>query len=372
MAARAALVATLLSAGALACASQGFPPGGPVDREPPALARSEPADRAVNAAPDQAIRLVFDEVLDDRQVSRLSQLVLVNPDTPDFDYELDEERIILSPRKPLLDATTYIVTILPGLADREGNATRRARTILFSVGGETPITLSLVRATILQRDTVPAVGARYRLENLETDFAYEMVADSSGRVELEGVAFGPYRATAWIERSRPPGWQETEEPGARDSFALSAGNRSHEATYRIAVRDTTPPVVSRATASDSRVVTIETSDRLEADIVPPAAAIRVWEGPEVGATPVDSIPLERMRGRPIGVSAVERTGPSTLRVAVSEPLRKDRWYRIEVVGVPNVDGLESTAEGGLAFRPEYEGAPVVPSEPVEWPGRGPP
>ena len=45
---------------------------------------------------------------------------------------------------PMLDGVTYSVTVFPGLQDRGGNASRESRTILFSVGGETPITLSLV------------------------------------------------------------------------------------------------------------------------------------------------------------------------------------------------------------------------------------
>lgn len=354
-----------LAALTAACASEGFPPGGPEDRAPPILVESDPADRAVNARPDQAIRLQFDEELDDRQVTRLPELILVNPGTPGFDYELDGDRVILSPQEPLVDGLTYIVTIQPGLADRDGNRTTGARSILFSVGGETPITLSLVRARIV-RDTVPAAGARYLLENRETELEYRMTADSSGIVQIEGVAFGPYAATAWEEQVRPPGWQPLEEPGARDSFVLGPGNRSHDATYRIAVQDTSGPVVLMVAASSSGVLTVRVDEPLAGEAAPAAEAIRVWEGPTVGAVPADSIPLEEMRGRRIAVSAVERPSPTELRVALSEPVRKDRWYRIELA-VENESGLASTPEGGRSFRPEYEGPVVFPSEPVRWP-----
>lgn len=362
-----------LAAAICACASEGFPPGGPVDAAPPTLVESDPADRSVNAQPEQAIRLRFDEVIDPRLVTRLPELILVNPDSPEFDIELDEERIVLSPSKPMIAGVTYMVTLLPGVADRDGNATTESKTILFSVGGEAEITLSLIRVTIVQ-DTLPAVGARYRMENTETEYAYRMVADSQGQIEMEGVAFGPYVATAWMERVRPEGWQLTEEPGARDTFDLGPGNRSHEATYRISVRDTTPPVVVRAETSESRLVTIELSDAPAGEAAPPVDAIRLWAGPtfeEFGAeVQPDSIPLERQRVRRVPVTEVERTGPSTLRVASAVPLERNRWYRIEVVGVSNEEGLESLAEGGLAFRAEYEGPAHWPSEPVPWPGEG--
>ncbi|MBW3661139.1 MAG: Ig-like domain-containing protein [Gemmatimonadetes bacterium] len=371
-AARPTIATTVLAALLAACASEGSPPGGPEDHAPPVLVASDPAERAVNAESEQGIRLTFDEAIDPRLLSRLPQLILVNPDSPEFDYELDEERVILSPTKPMIDGVTYMVTILPGLADRNGNATTRARTILFSVGGEEPIPLSLVRATIV-RDTVPAAGARYLLQNTETEFAYRFVADSSGRLEVEGVEFGPYVATAWLEQVPPDGWQVTDEPGDRDTFALGAGNRAHEATYRIAVVDTTPPVVVVAAAVNSRLLRVRTDDRLAGTEAPASSSIRVWAGPELEDYPdvrPDSIPLERARGRPIAVSAVERAGPSELQVALAESMEKDRLYRVELVGVENVDGLAAEPGTGVTFVPEYEGPAIRPAEPVELPPGG--
>lgn len=360
------LTAALITA---ACASQGAPPGGPPDNTPPVLVKSDPAERAVNAAPDQAIRLTFDEVIDPRLLPELSRLIRVNPDSPEFDYELDDERVILSPGEPMLDGVTYMVTLLPGLADRDGNALTRQRTILFSVGGEEQITLSLVRARMV-RDTVPAGGARYRLENTETGYSYLFVADSSGMVEAEGVEYGPYVATAWLEQVGPPDWQMTDEPGARDSFELGAGNRAHEATYRLAVKDTTAPVMVTARATGPTLLQVETDDRLAGERAPAASAIRVWAGPEREDYPdvsPDSIPLDRARGRRIVVSAVERPGPSALQIALAEAMEKDRFYRVELVDVENVDGLEIEPGTGLTFVPEYEGPEVRPAEPIRWP-----
>lgn len=367
----AGLVAALAAAG-LACASEGSPPGGPEDRTPPTLVESDPADRAVDAQPNQGIRLVFDEPLDPRLLSRLPQLILVNPDTPGFDYELDEDRVNLSPSAPLLDGVTYMVSILPGLADRDGNATTIGRTVLFSVGGEETIPLSAIRATML-RDTLPAAGARYLLENTETEFSYLFVADSGGLIEIEGIEFGPYVATAWMEQARPDGWQMTAEPGARDSFVLGPENRAYQATYRLAVVDTTAPEIVTVAALGPTTLRVETDDRLAGDEAPPATAVRVWEGPETEDLPdvsPDSIPLDRARGRWIAVSAIERAGPSALRVALAEAMEKDRFYRVELAGVENVDGIELEPGTGVTFVPDYEGPAIRPAEPIEWPPGG--
>lgn len=329
---------------------------------------TEPADRAVNAAPDQAIRLRFDEPLGPRVQQELPQLILVNPETPEFDIRLDGETITLSPQSPMVDGVTYMVTVLPGLADRGGNRTTRPRTILFSTGGETPITLSIVRASILQ-DSVPGALARYRLEALDHDLDYTTVADSQGRVEMEGVAYGRYEATAWIERTRPPGWQRTEEPGARDTFELSIDRRAHEATYRIAVVDTTPPLVVSVETPESRSLRVTLDDALATDAEIGPSSVRLWEA-DVGVSatvPLDSIDPGRLRARRIAISAVEAEGPRGLRVVPAEPLVRDRAYRIELA-LENASGLAATPEGGRTFRAAYEGPAVWPSEPVPWPG----
>ncbi|MFN2421802.1 MAG: Ig-like domain-containing protein [Gemmatimonadota bacterium] len=359
----------LLALVASACASEGYPPGGPEDKAPPVLIESSPADRAVNATPDQAITLRFDEVIDDRQLRELPRIIRVNPNDPEFDLILDEDVVTLEPKSPLLEGVTYAVTVLPGLQDRGGNASREPRTILFSVGGETPITISLVRARIV-RDTIPVPEAFYNLANQETGFGYTMVADSQGSVEIEGVAHGPYMATAWEERFRPEGWQMTEEAGAQDTFTIGPGNRSHEATYRILVRDTTAPIIRRVETPDSRVVQIFFDDTLAGTAAPPPASVRLWAGePDVGHrdVPLDSIPLEDVRARSIAFGEVRRTTLTTVEIVPAVPLERDAVYRVEVVGVENRAGARSTDAGGRTFRAEYEGPRRFRAEPLPWP-----
>lgn len=355
---------------ATACASPGFPPGGPQDLDPPVLAQSEPADRAVNATTDQEITLVFDDILDYRMERELSRLIVTNPSVPEFEIELDDEIVVLKPQGSLIEGITYSVTLLPGLEDRDGNASIEPRTLLFGVGGVEPITLSLVRATIME-DTLPADGAWYRLENTDRDFRYDMVADSLGRVSLEAVAYGTYVATAWREQVRPDGWQITEEPGARDTFELSTDSRAHETTYAIAVVDTTAPIVTRVETPTPTTVRVRFDDVMEGEVPPVAEDVWLYlADPDLalaeGQDP-DSLPIERVRHRRLLVTGVQRPEPSSVEFRTSEPLFKTRLYRIEIVGMENVNGLTSTSEGGRTFRPRYRGPAVWPSTPIPWP-----
>ncbi|MGH7544405.1 MAG: Ig-like domain-containing protein, partial [Gemmatimonadota bacterium] len=359
----------VISLGFLACASEGFPPGGPEDLAAPVLVETAPAHRAVNATPDQAITLTFDEVIDDRQLGELARIVRVNPDDPEFDLELDENVITLAPNEPLHEDLTYSVTVLPGIRDREGNASTRAQSILFSVGGRVPITLSVVRVRILDEAGGPVIGALYRLENTATEFGYTMTADSQGEIEAEAVAYGPYVATAWIERVRPEGWQTTEEPGARDTFELSESARAYEVTYWLAVVDTTAPIVTAVTTPEARLLRVTVDDAIPegGSLIP--ARIGVYEAaPDVDPdAELDSIPVDRQRFRRIAVVGAVRAGPNEIQVETAEPLERGRVHRLELVGVENASGVAATPEGGRPFRPEYEGPIIYPSEPLPWP-----
>lgn len=354
-----------------ACASEGFPPGGPEDLTPPVLVETDPADRAVNAAPDQAITLIFDEVIDDRQLGELPRLIRVNPDVPDFDFILDENVVTLAPQEPMAIGVTYTVTVLAGLGDRGGNATVQPRTIYFSTGGEQPITLSVVRATIV-RDTVPAAGAFYRLEDAGTGLGYSAVADSQGRLELQAVAYGSYVATAWMETESPEGWQMTEESGARDTFELSLENRLHEAIYRIAVVDTTAPLVVSAETQGSRLLVVVTDDLLAVPAPGPDVVQLFQAAPGLpDDVAPDSLPVERVRGQRLAVESVEASGPTALRIVPARPLESGAIYRIELAGVENAAGIPGRPEGGRTFRARFEGPIDMPSEAIPWPG-GPP
>jgi hypothetical protein len=216
--------------------------------------------------------------------------------------------------------------------------------------------------------------ASYRLDNQETDFGYTMVADSQGQVAMEGVAFGPYVATAWEERVRPEGWQESEEAGARDSFTLGPGNRSHEATYRIEVRDTTSPGIRRIQMPNSRIIRLTYDDSLASDELAPTVVARLWESAEGVSgldVPVDSLPLDDVRARRLAIAEVRRLGDDMIDVVPELPLERDRVYRVELAGVANRAGATTRDGEGRTFRAEFEGPRLFRATPVPWPA-GPP
>ena len=64
----------------VACAQQGFPPGGPPDKVPPKLLKTSPDSNGRNVS-EKEVNLQYDEVLSERPggASSLDALVLISP-----------------------------------------------------------------------------------------------------------------------------------------------------------------------------------------------------------------------------------------------------------------------------------------------------
>ena len=165
----------------------------------------------------------------------------------------------------------------------------------------------------------------------------------------------------------------TEEPGARDSFELSDESRAFEGTYRIAVVDTTAPLVTAVATPESRLLRVTVDDALPEAVSLNPGRIAVYEAapdiePDIA---LDSIPLDRQRFRRIAVVRAVRAGPNEIQISTAEPLERGRIHRVELIGVENTSGVAATPEGGRPFRPEYEGPAIHPSDPLPWPGPAP-
>lgn len=159
----------------------------------------------------------------------------------------------------------------------------------------------------------------------------------------------------------------TEEPGARDTFDLSIENRLHEATYRIAVVDTTAPAVVKAETPSSRLIVVTIDDRLAAGELT-SGQVALYAGPAGIAADVapDSLPLDAVRARQLPVERVSRAGASELRVVPATPLDRGGIYRVEIPGVVNESGRAGLPESGRTFRAEYEGPVELPAEAIPW------
>src|SRR5574341_269168 len=103
---------------AIACASPGMPPGAPPDSAAPRVLKVTPDSGTRNARVD-GIQFLFSEVVSEspRGASDLAGMFLISPYDGDPPVSWRRTRIAVSPRRGLKPNATYVIRLLPGIAD---------------------------------------------------------------------------------------------------------------------------------------------------------------------------------------------------------------------------------------------------------------
>ena len=236
-----------------ACASPGFPPGGAVDRLPPVLVRVTPDTGTLNVRPRDVV-FQFDKVISERpaSVQSLEQLVVVSPTEGVVNVDWHRQQIRIRPRKGWRANTAYSVTILPGLSDLQGNATRKPVRTEFSTGA------SLASGTIrgVAFDWVAQAVVRGALieavTGADTNVRYVATSDSTGRFSLGGLPAGAWRVRAVKDDNRN-GRLDSREPF--DSATMTVADSVRRDFY-LFVHDSIGPRPSNVTALDSLTVRV--------------------------------------------------------------------------------------------------------------------
>lgn len=193
---RLGLVALALSAG---CASQGMPPGGPLDKTPPQLLKVTPESGSLRVGPRQVVTFRLDEVVNERIRSggALDQGVVVSPTDGQVSVDWHRSAITIRNRKIWRPDVAYTVTILPGLQDLSGNATRKPMRTVFSTGAVIPH--GEVRGIAFDwMAQQPKSGARVEATiGSDTTLKFVAVADSVGRFVMTTLPAGALHLRAY-------------------------------------------------------------------------------------------------------------------------------------------------------------------------------
>lgn len=212
-----ARVAVALGALGVACASPGVPPGGPPDKEPPALLGVTPETSSVNVKA-RSVVFRFDEVINERSspigaatpaggagsfggnsASTLHQLVVVSPSDGRERVTWRRTGIEIEPRGGFRANTTYRVTLLPGLADLRGNLLREPVEVVFSTG---PTRESRTIAGAIFDWTAGKVAPLATIEaftGADTTLRWSTRADSSGRFVLRDLPEGDFLLRGYVD-----------------------------------------------------------------------------------------------------------------------------------------------------------------------------
>jgi Bacterial Ig-like domain len=186
---------------AAACASQGMPPGGPPDKSPPVLLKVTPESGSLKISSRQVVTFSFDEVVNERTRAGLplDQGVVVSPSEGPVSVDWHRTYITIRNRKGWRPDLAYTVTILSGLQDLSGNATKKPLQTVFSTGSVIPHgEVSGVAFDWAAQQVVSGARVEAMIGN-DTALKFNAVADSAGRFVLTTLPPGTLRIRAYVD-----------------------------------------------------------------------------------------------------------------------------------------------------------------------------
>jgi hypothetical protein len=243
-----------------ACANQGAPPGGPEDRRPPVVIRTEPEAMAVVSDLGRAVRFHFDERISEQVAGgTLGDAVTVSPRSGEVRVSHGSRTISVELEGGLRPGVVYRVTLLPVVRDLFGNQLADPFELVFSTGAEpTPTALAgqiwdRISGQGLRGALVSAVG--------QDSLVHIARADDQGIFAFRYLPAGSFVVTGFEDADRDG------EPGPREVQGTLAATVAPGDTLLLDVPvlppDTTPAVLVRASALDSVTVVLEHDDYLD-------------------------------------------------------------------------------------------------------------
>lgn len=291
-----------LAAAITACASPGTPPGGPPDRDPPAIVAITPDTQAVGVRATSVV-FRFDEVVNERSTpgmggsstsggmggasggfsgggfggasmggeASLAVMFAISPSDGRERVRWRREAIEIEPRGGFRPNTTYRIALLPGLSDLRGNARKEGAALVFSTGPA--LATSAIDGVIF--DWVggkPAAAAR--LEAFvpgDTTFRWRARTDSSGRFVLPSLSPGRYLLRGWIDQNQNGSIDGRE---AFDSVTVTLGDAATRALYAFE-HDTVGPRLESVELVDSTGLRLKFDRAPSPDWAPVATTVRL-------------------------------------------------------------------------------------------------
>jgi hypothetical protein len=251
-----------------ACARQGFPPGGPVDRTPPRIMATWPLPDTTRVPLDSKIFIQFNEAVDHRTC--IESIFITPRPAESALYKWHGNKLEIEIPGGLLPNRTYVITIGTGTRDRRNIALATSQSLAFSTGDS--LDHGALSGKIYSDAAVEGVQIwAYELASTPTPnpattpAIYVTQANSRGEFALEYLALGAYRIFAVGDRDLSGRYDAEREllgVASRD-YTLSVGQpRIANLLLRAALRDTTPPALAGASALDNRHVDLRFSERM--------------------------------------------------------------------------------------------------------------
>jgi hypothetical protein len=271
-----------------------------------------PDSGAVVPELDDAVRIQFDEVINEQSGGGLDKLVRLSPRVDELDVNWKRSAIELKPKDGWRPGVVYQISLLPGVADLRNNRTEDGVTVVFSTGTEIPNT-QITGAVLDWEDGRIGRNALVEASLLPDSLVYVTQADSLGSFTLTSIPRGEYWVTAAIDGNNSVRRDARE---ACDSITVVLDSIASHDFWAIA-RDTNGPQIREVTPIDSLTVRIDFTQKLEPG-EPDISAVRVFALPDT--VPV-SVAFARSEAAQDSVAALRQQAAADTAQAAADSAR---------------------------------------------------
>jgi hypothetical protein len=250
---------------ALSCARVGSPPGGPEDRDPPAIASTIPAADSAGVAPSTPITVVFSEGMDRNSVMKGLRVIPQRDMRPQW----EEDTLRIVPEESWPTDRSTILWISDPARDARGNPLPAPLILRFStqpdsaqgaiggrvyVGkeGRNPGRLLVVPFASAAFDSTSAIEG-------EPEAIVEVGKDGAYRISK--LAPGSYRVVGIFDRDGDARAGDSGEAwgAVPDGVTVEAGKEAKAADFLVGTLDSLGTIRAEVTADSGRVV-VEASE----------------------------------------------------------------------------------------------------------------
>jgi len=241
----------------LACAKQGMPPGGPVDKTPPEVVRTIPVPGETMVDPNTSVQIWFSEGI---QSQSAPDNIFITPYVgEEVKYQFRGRRIRIAFPQPLDSNRTYVVTFGTGIKDYRNNGMEVSFTLAFSTGpvlDEGEITGQIYGIKDAKGIDVWAYAIEDSLDPdpSKREPKYIVQCGTQGEFKFSNISPGLYRLFAMRDRLADRLYQAGEdEVGVtfRDVLLSRDGGIGADSLhFRMAREDTVGPSIIRVVSMD--------------------------------------------------------------------------------------------------------------------------
>ena len=218
------------------CALQLPPSGGPPDKIPPEILKSEPKTGTLNFN-SQKVVFEFNKYMNKSQVI---DNLYISPNIK-YDFSWSAKTLEIEFLDKLDTNTTYSVNLGTDYTDLKGNKPANAYSLVFSTG--TKLDSGIIRGLIIDKKMDLISVFAYKIDNINPDTLdirhkkpdYRVMVGTSGKFELQALKDGIYRVMAIRDMNKDGLYDEgTDGFGATESdFTVSKTQTPPSITMKI-------------------------------------------------------------------------------------------------------------------------------------------